>query len=59
MSETGLKACMLALMGVVVVTLGTLVALGHNSLITDALMIICGSVGSLSLWERLKGKREE
>jgi hypothetical protein len=44
----------LALMGVVVITLGTLVALGHDSSITYGLMTVCGGSGALGVWERLK-----
>jgi hypothetical protein len=54
MNETSLKACFLGLMAVVVVSLSTLVALGHNSAVTDGLIAICGGSGVLGVWERLK-----
>lgn len=54
MNENALKACMIGLMGVTVVSLSVLIGLGHNSAIGDALLAIVGGVGSLSLWERLR-----
>ena len=44
----------LALLGaqcVVVVVLGTLVALGHDSVITDALLAVSGGVASIGLYK--------
>jgi hypothetical protein len=46
------KLGILGLMGVCVVVLGTLVALGHDSAITDALLAVCGGSGVLGLWTR-------
>ena len=54
MSENTLKVCLLALMGVTVVALSTLIGLGHNSGIQDALLVIVGGTGVLGVWERLK-----
>lgn len=54
MAETTLKACMLGLLALTIATLGSLVALGHNSAVTDGLIAICGGSGVLGVWERLK-----
>ena len=54
MNDNGLRACMLGLYGLTIVCLSALVATGHNSVITDALLALCGGVGTLGLWERLK-----
>lgn len=54
MSENTLKACMLGLLAVTIGTLGALVATNHDSAVTDGLMALCGAVGSLGMWERLK-----
>lgn len=48
--------CVLASQCVVVVVLGTLVGLGHNSSVTDALIAICGSVAGIGVYDRIKGK---
>jgi hypothetical protein len=53
-TDNSLRACMLGLYGLSIVCLSALVATGHNSVITDALMALCGGVGTLGLWERLK-----
>jgi len=54
MNENGLRACMLGLYGLTIVCLSALVATGHDSVTTDALLALCGGVGTLGLWERLK-----
>lgn len=36
---------------VVVVVLGILVALGHNSYITDGLLAVCGSIAGVGLYK--------
>lgn len=54
MNEYSLKACMLGLIAVVVISLSVLVATGHNSGVTDGLLAITGAAGGLGVWERLK-----
>jgi hypothetical protein len=54
MNEYSLKACMLGLMGITIMSLAACVATGHDSAVTDGLLALCGAVGSLGLWERLK-----
>lgn len=56
MSDNTLRAAMLGLVGVTVVSLAVLVGLGHNSAVTDGLLAVCGGVGTLALWERLKAR---
>ena len=43
---------------VVVVTLGTLVGLGHNSVITDGLLAVSGSVAGIGLVQAVARKKE-
>lgn len=54
MSDNAVRTAMLALVGLTIAVLGSLVALGHNSAVTDGLLACCGGVGSLAIWERLK-----
>ncbi len=54
MSENTLKACLLGLMGLTVGMLSMLIALGHNSGMHDALLVVVGGTGVLGVWERLK-----
>lgn len=54
MSDNALRACFLGLCGVTVVTLASLVALGHDSAVTDSLLAVCGGVTALTIWERLR-----
>lgn len=49
----------LAILGgqvVVVIVLGVLVGLGHNSYIQDALLAVCGSIAGIGLYDRFKTK---
>jgi len=39
--------------GVVVVVLGVLVGLGHNSAISDGLLAICGSLAGVGLYQQV------
>jgi hypothetical protein len=55
-NENTLKACFLGLLAVTIVVLGTLITLGHNSAITDSLLVVSGGVGTLGVWERLKSR---
>jgi glycopeptide antibiotics resistance protein len=40
----------------VVCVLGALVALGHDSVITDALLAVCGSLAGVGVYETIKSK---
>jgi len=54
MNENALKASMLGLLGVTIISLSACVIAGHNSAVTDLLIAICGGSGVLGVWERLK-----
>jgi len=54
MTEIHLKACMIGLLAITVMSLAACVATGHNNAVTDCLIAVCGGVGSLGVWERLK-----
>ncbi len=54
MSDNVVKLGILGLMAVTMAVLGLLVALGHNSGITMALIAVCGGSGVLGVWERLR-----
>lgn len=54
MSDNALKACMLGLMGVTMAVLGGCVIAGHDSVITDSMLVMVGAVSGLGIWERLK-----
>lgn len=41
---------------VVVVVLGVCVAMGHDSAITDGLLVVCGSIAGVGLYSTVKGK---
>lgn len=56
MKENMKEICVLVSQVVVVVVLGVLVGLGHNSYIQDALLAVCGSVAGIGLYERVKTK---
>jgi len=42
----------------VVVVLGVLVALGHNSAVTDGLLAVCGSVAGMGVYKALNDKKK-
>lgn len=42
---------------VVIVTLGALVGLGHNSAVTDGLLAVCGSVAGIGVWKAINDKK--
>jgi len=44
---------------VVVVVLGVCVAMGHNSVITDALLAVSGSIAGVGLFQTVKGKPKQ
>jgi hypothetical protein len=48
------RACLLLSQVVVVCVLGALVATGHNSYITDGLMVLTGSLAGTSLYSAVK-----
>lgn len=50
------EVCVLVSQIVVVVVLGTLVALGHNSGIHDGLLAVCGSMAGIGVYEKVKSK---
>lgn len=41
---------------VVVIVLGVLVALGHNSSVTDGLLAVCGSVAGVGIYQTVNSK---
>jgi hypothetical protein len=52
------EVCVLIGQVVVVVVLGVLVGLGHNSYIQDALLAVSGSLAGVGLWERVRSKAD-
>jgi hypothetical protein len=50
------RAVLLLSQVVVVIVLGTLVALGHDSAITDGLLITSGSVTGINAYSTVKAK---
>jgi hypothetical protein len=50
------KGVLMGAQVVVVIVLGTLVALGKDSAITDALMVVSGSLAGTGLYQALKPK---
>jgi len=51
------KGAVLLAQSVVVVVLGALVATGHDSLVTDALLVLSGSITGTGLYAQVKAKR--
>ncbi len=43
--------------GLVVVVLGVLVALGHNSGISDGLLAVCGSLAGIGIYQTVVQKK--
>lgn len=56
MSDTAIKCVTIGAQVVVVVVCGVLIALGHNSTITDLFIAVCGSIAGTGLWSAVKGK---
>lgn len=52
------KASLLAAQCVVVVVLGVCVALGHDSVITDALLAVSGSVAGVGVFQAVAKKQK-
>lgn len=50
------KAILIGAQVCVVVVLGTLVALGHDSAVTDGLLIVSGSVTGANLYTTVRGR---
>lgn len=50
------KAILIGAQVVVVIVLGTLVGLGHDSAVTDGLLIVAGSVTGANIYTTVRGK---
>jgi hypothetical protein len=50
------KGCLLLAQVAVVIVLGALVATGHDSMITDGLMVVCGSIAGTSIYQAVTKK---
>jgi len=50
------EICLIAAQVVVVIVLGVLVGLGHNSAIQDGLLAVSGSIAGVGIFERVKAK---
>lgn len=50
------ELCILGGQVAVVIVLGVLVGLGHNSYIQDALLAVCGSIAGIGVYDRFVKK---
>lgn len=51
------EICVLVAQVAVLIVLGVLVGLGHNSAIQDGLLAICGSIAGVGIWDKVRSSK--